>query len=750
MIKPFLLSEVELTDPYLSNAFHKEKEYLLSFDNDKLVSHFRATKGLEPKASCYQGWEDTEIRGHTLGHYLSALAQAYAATKDSILGNKLQYILEELALCQFDNGYLSAFPEEFFDRVEEGKPVWVPWYTMHKIIAGVVETYLLTQWEVALRIATRLGDWVYDRTNRWSDELQAKVLSVEYGGMNDCMYELYKITGDEKHSIAAHKFDELPLFNEIYNGNDILNNRHANTTIPKFLGALNRCFAHGEGEEFYLEACKKFWDMVIHNHSYVTGGNSEWEHFGEPHILDAERTEANCETCNTYNMLKLSRGLFQITGDKKYSDFYENTFINAILSSQNPETGMTMYFQPMATGYFKVYSEPFKHFWCCTGTGMENFTKLNDSIYFYEEDKLYTNMYFSSILNWKEKKLSITQTADLPNSNTMSFTIHTQSDEIILSLYFRIPEWSKNTGIRVNGMPVTYERHKEYAVLEGQWKDNDRIDISFSIEVSYSSLPDNKNVVAFTYGPVVLSAGLGAEEMEESTTGVAVQIPKKQQYMKDYIIVKGKSIELWKEEIGKHLMKQKGALEFKLAGTDEDDHLIFTPHYKQHTERYGIYWNLVEEGSKELQQYLLEKEHETKVKAAEIDAIQIGNDQYELSHHIVGQDTESGDRDGYHYRFAKQNGWFHYEMKVNPVGDTYLQFSYMPGDCRDSFFVYVNDVLLSTEVIGDKSWRDLTKKSYLIPREVYEGQTSVVVKFMAKETCRTGRIVEIIRTSSME
>ena len=644
MINPFLLSEVKLDDSYLLNAFQKEIDYLLSFDNDKLVSHFRITKGLEPKAECYKGWEDTEIRGHTLGHYISALAQAYAATNDRTLGQKLQYILEELALCQFDNGYLSAFPEEFFDRVEEGRPVWVPWYTMHKIIAGIVEVYLLTESDTALTIASNLGDWVYHRTNKWSDDMQAKVLSVEYGGMNDCMYELYKITKDEAHSIAAHKFDEMSLFNEIHQGNDILNNRHANTTIPKFLGALNRYAALGEKEEFYLDTCKKFWDIVIQNHTYVTGGNSEWEHFGEPNILDAERTEANCETCNTYNMLKLSRGLFQITGNKKYFDFYERTFINAILSSQNPKTGMTMYFQPMATGYFKVYSKPFEHFWCCTGTGMENFTMINDSIYFYEEDKIYTNMYFSSVLEWKGGNLSIIQTADLSHHNTVLFTIHTKK-ETNLSLYFRIPEWTKDAQIKINNMPVSYEILKGYALLEGLWNDNDTIEIIFSMEVSYSSLPDNENVIAFTYGPIVLSAGLGKEEMEESTTGVAVKIPKKQQYIKDYIVIKGSSIDLWKKEIGKHLVKQEGRLEFKLVGTDEDDTLSFTPHYKQHTERYGIYWNLVEEGSKELQQYLFDKEEEMKRKAAEIDTILIGNDQYELSHHVMGQDTESGDRD---------------------------------------------------------------------------------------------------------
>lgn len=740
------MSQVKLNDPYLTNAFQKEIAYLTSFNCDKLLSFFRKTKGLTPKAENYFGWEHTEIRGHTLGHYLSALAQVYATTKDSTIYERLQYILDELDLCQFDNGYLSAFPEEFFDRVENGKPVWVPWYTMHKIITGLNTVYNLAQNKTALKIVSKLGDWVFSRTDKWTPEIQAKVLSVEYGGMNDCMYELFKITKNEKHSIAAHKFDEIELFTQIHDGKDILNNRHANTTIPKFLGALNRYFALGESEQFYLDACKQFWSIVVNDHSYVTGGNSEWEHFGEPNILDAERTGENCETCNTYNMLKLTRGLFQITGDKKYSDFYENTFINAILSSQNPETGMTMYFQPMATGYFKVYSKPFEHFWCCTGTGMENFSKLNDSIYFYEENKLFVNMYLSSSVNWSEKQILVTQDSDIPNSDKAYFKIDVEKDAEV-SLYFRIPSWSKELTIKVNNELITFKEEKGYALVNRTWKNNDAIEIDFKIKASISSLPDNPNAVAFTYGPVVLSAGLGTEKLEESTTGVMVRIPTKHVNIKDYLIIKGQSIDSWKEHISENLIKTEGKMEFRLKGTDEDSRLCFTPHFKQHTQRYGIYWILVEENSDELKKYILEKEHSELVKAAEIDSIQIGNDQYELSHHILGQDTESGDRDGYHFRFAKNGGWFSYDLKVSNEEDTYLQFSYMPGNLKEGFYVYINDVKIAREDRGNKSWRELIEKTYLIPKELYGNNNTVTVKFKAEDFENTGRIVEIIRTT---
>ncbi len=739
------MSQVKLIDPYLVNAFKKEIEYLEAFDCDKLLSCFYITKGLTPKAENYRGWENTEIRGHTMGHYLTALAQAYSATNDSKIYERLQYLMKELSLCQFESGYLSAFPEEFFDRVENRKPIWVPWYTMHKIITGLISVYKLAKIETALKIVSRLGEWVFSRTDKWTPEIHANVLAVEYGGMNDCMYELYKITGNEKHCTAAHMFDEIELFKEIHDGKDILNNRHANTTIPKFLGALNRYLAIGEEEQFYLDTCKEFWSIVINSHSYVTGGNSEWEHFGEPDVLDAERTSTNCETCNTYNMLKMTRELFKITGDKKYADFYENTFTNAILSSQNPDTGMTMYFQPMETGYFKVYSKPFEHFWCCTGTGMENFTKLNNSIYFYEEDRLYVNMYYSTKLNWEEKGVKLTQNSDIPGADRAGFTIKAETGAEF-TLCLRIPTWAKEVKINVNNNLSIFTEERGYALIHRTWKDNDTVEIIFKIEPQLSTLPDNPNAVAFTYGPVVLSAGLGADKMEESTTGVMVTIPSKHVEIKDYLVIMNQSVDEWKKDIALNLKKAEGKLEFRLNGTDEDGRLVFTPHYRQHSQRYGIYWVLVEDGSDELNKYIEQKKKVEDIKSAEIDSIQIGNDQYELSHGIEGQYTESGDRDGFHYRFAKQKGWFSYNLKVRKRENSFLQINYMPADCKEGFDILINDTLLSREVIGETPWNKTVSKIYPISKELIGDRDYVTVKIMASEKEATARVIDILRT----
>ena len=339
---------------------------------------------------------------------------------------------------------------------------------------------------------------------------------------------------------------------------------------------------------YYLQVAKNFWDIVINNHTYITGGNSEWEHFGEPKILDAERTNCNCETCNTYNMLKLTRDLFKITGDTKYADYYENTFINAILSSQNPETGMTTYFQPMATGYFKVYSTPTDHFWCCTGSGMENFSKLSDSIYFYNSDSLFVNRFTSSKASWQEKGLEITQIADFPN---VKFTINGSATAKIV---LRVPDWTNNPTVKINGVKTDYKAKNNLIIFEKDWN-NDTIEYTLPMQITVHKLPDNENAVAFKYGPWVLSANMGTNKMETGVTGVNVTIPMEDETISDVLVIENDTIENWLKNINENLEKEENSLNFTLKGTNQN--LVFSLHYKQHTNRYGIYFKLAEKGS---------------------------------------------------------------------------------------------------------------------------------------------------------
>lgn len=729
----FTMGDVTLLDSYETNALSKEIDYLKSLDADKLLKGFCSIAGIESSASLYGGWESTAIKGHTLGHYLTAVSQAYATTGDKELLTIANHIVDVLAKCQnAETGYLAAIPESHYTQIEKGNTAgtWVPWYTMHKVLAGLVDCYELTGNEQALTVASKLGDWVYSRTSTWSDTTQATVLNVEYGGMNDVLYQLYSHTGSENHLSAAHSFDEMDLFQSLYNGEDVLNGLHANTTIPKILGALQRYIVLGEGEEYYLQVAENFWEIVVNNHTYITGGNSEWEHFGEAGILDAERTNCNCETCNTYNMLKLTRELFKITGNRKYSDYYETTFVNAILSSQNPQTGMTTYFQPMATGFFKVYSTPYSNFWCCTGSGMENFSKLGDSIYYKDDSSIYVTRFTSSSVNWAEKGLTITQKVNFAQSDTVKLTISGSGSADIVLL---VPDWcAGDPAITINGEKVNFSIINGFIRLSRTWSEGDVIEYTTPMKVAVYGLPDDENVVAFKYGPYVLSANLGHADMPTSTTGVSVTIPLADSSISDVISVTGTTAEKWLENIADNLIRVDGTLDFVIKGTNVD--YTFSPHYRQHENRYGIYFYLVDSNTQ------LETDESDKYEV--IDSLPIANDQYEFSHNMTGDLTGTGTHLGLNYRHAEPDGWFSYDLAVEQGVTNYLKVKYFSGDAGRTFSIYVDGELLEFVTIENVNPGDFYEVYYEIPAALISGKETVTVKFAADGNGYAGGIFE--------
>ncbi len=722
----FDMKNVTLLDPYEINAFKLETEYLMSLDADRLLKGFCERAGVELDAEKYGGWETSAIQGHTLGHYLTAVSQAYASSGDERLKEISDYIVSVLAKCQDESGYLAAIPESHYDQIESGNTsgTWVPWYSLHKILAGVISVYEFTGNDEALKVASKLGDWVYSRTSKWTDEVQARVLNVEYGGMNDVLYELYKYTNNGNHLSAAHSFDEMTLFEPLYNGEDILNGKHANTTIPKIVGALNRYRVMGE--EYYLQVAANFWDIVTNNHTYITGGNSEWEHFGESGVLDAERTNCNCETCNTYNMLKLSRELFKATGDAKYSDYYESTFINAILSSQNPETGMTTYFQPMATGFFKVYSSPTDHFWCCTGSGMENFSKLADSIYFHNSDSLYVNRFTSSKVDWSERNLTVTQEVNLP---TVKFTVNgSNSAQIVL----RVPDWTSNTTVKINGENVNFKANNNLIFLDREWQDGDTIEYNMPMQITAHKLPDNENAVAFKYGPWVLSANMGTNEMNTSTTGVDVIIPLWDSAINDTLIIEDGTIDEWLSNIEDNLVRDGETLQFTLKGTNQK--LAFSPHYRQYKNRYGIYFHLADKNTK-----IPESEADNYVV---IDSLPVGNDQYEFSHNLKSENSTSGNFKGLMLRDASPDGWFSYDLKVENDTINYIAVKYYSGDVGRKFSIYVDNVLLEDVELKDSNPNGFYDMYYEIPESLTSDKEKITVTFKAADTSYAGGIFD--------
>jgi MYXO-CTERM domain-containing protein len=600
-LQDFPLDQVQITDSYQQNLFSKEITYLLTtLDSDRLLAGFKAVAANMTPTNLYGGWENTNIRGHSLGHWMSAVAHAYqqALGSDPTLAAqikaKLDDVTAKLKSYQASNGYLFATPVSQFDDFDAGTgSTWVPYYTMHKILAGLIDIYKFENNVDALTVAGKLGDWLYNRANGWSASAKSRVLSQEYGGMNDALYELYKYTNSANHLTVAHVFDDTSLFTTLAAGTDNLSGKHANMTIPKFIGALNRYRALGTSESAYLNAATGFFGVVLKDHTYVTGGNSEDEHFHTPGALNQYRDNVNDETCNAYNMTKLTRDLFMVTGDVKYANFYERIHINEVLASMNPDTGMTTYFKPMGTGYFKAFGTPTDSFWCCTGTGMENFTRLNDSVYFHDDRNLWVTYYVGSTLNWKDRGLSLTQTTDLPLSSKVNLTV-TAAPADAVTMSFRKPDWTATCqmAVSVNGQAVTATESGGFVSVSRIWHAGDQIVLSFPLFLQVSRLQDNQNVVSFTYGPLVLSAGLGTASMTTTTHAATIAATSPGGLQDTIKINSGIAINDWLAGINSNLVQAPGTLQFNLKNTDSDGKLVFIPHYSRYKDRYGIYWIL--------------------------------------------------------------------------------------------------------------------------------------------------------------
>ena len=642
--EPFELDKVQILDNYYLSAQKSDIAFLKKMDTARLLAGFRTTAGIDTKGvRPYGGWEDSLLGGHCVGHYLTALAQAVKVTGDKELKEKSQTLIVGLEECQkkLGTGFLFGAKVEDKEDVEkqfdilEGKKkgeTWVPWYNMHKVLAGLVDTYKYTGNETALLVAEKLGDWIYERVSKWDLKTNQKVLETEYGGMNDCLYELYSYSHNKHHLEAAQKFDEKALFLMAAKGEkNCLDGKHANTQIPKFIGAIKRYNVLkqlGEAkqeDEAYLVDAEKFFEMVVKRHSFVTGGISVMEHFRKDYHLDEIRTQTNCESCCAHNMLKLAKELFKATRKKEYADYYETTLRNAIMGAVKTESGAASYFTPMATGYYKTFGEeePEKNmFWCCTGSGMENFTKLGDSIYFRANDTLLVNQYVASKVTWEEKNLVLTQKSDVTKSEEISFVLNALHDKEIsdVAIALRIPDWMHGEAtIYVNGTEkMTAAGNSEYVLLERNWEDGDVIMAKYPMSVESVGLLDQDAVFAFRYGPTVLAAKLGKEKMGEATwAGIDLTAPLYKvvgnECRKDTIaygepkttelldnetltIQEETSVNEFVSHIERYLVRdtESETLSFHLKGTDADttfeNGLQFVPFNTLNDERYGIYW----------------------------------------------------------------------------------------------------------------------------------------------------------------
>lgn len=781
-----IMGSVVLQDEWLANAAEKESEYLLSLDSEKFLYEWYRLAGLEPTTeSGYDGWERSSgnnFRGHAFGHYMSATSQAYLSssgeTKEKLKA-EITEAVNGLAACQSaygaahpeSAGYVSPFPEEWLQRVDgvplagtkiqSGDNLIVPYYNLHKMVAGLLDVTKNVDdpaiKSTALSVAEGFGEYLYNRLSMLTDKNQ--MLRTEYGGMNEALYELYNLTGNDHFKTAAEYFDETALFEQLAANQDVLNGKHANTTVPKLTGAVKRYTVLTENEEYYnalsqgekdslnmyLEAAKNFWDITIDHHTYVTGGNSQSEHFHEADKIgyDATKSEydasTTCETCNTYNMLKLSKALYHVTGDKKYMDYFERTYTNAILPSQNPETGTTMYFQPMAPGYNKVFNRPFDEFWCCTGTGMENFSKLGDNIYQMNEDGVSVHMFWASELN--RDGIHIKQIANMPNEDTVTFEVKEAKAGTVLRL--RKPDWLAGEAvIKVNDKKADLQEENGY--FKVTVKSGDKVTYQMPMQMVAYPMPDKPNLIAFKYGPIVLSAKLTTNNIEASNpNGILVRVGTFDPKAQTVITTQNMSPDEWLTNLNENMVRmedgENGEIQFALKNVDsESETLVYSPHYMRYKERYGIYMYMEESDSQASQDRILANKQVIRDQEMSIDYLDsFDANNSEAAKNQQGENTQVGSHLGKTYRDGKTNGWFSYDMKIDPNAEhNYLNCVFFSGDRGRKFDIMVDGTVLDGpyDYSDAPSANEFYTHTVEIPKEIIDNAKNgkVTVRFQSR------------------
>ncbi|MGE7206466.1 beta-L-arabinofuranosidase domain-containing protein [Sphingomonas sp. NPDC019816] len=598
VVQPFDMADVTLDGGPFLHAQKMTEAYLMRLQPDRMLANFRTNAGLKPKAPVYGGWEseaqwaDINCHGHTLGHYLSACALAYRATKDKRYRQRIDYIANELAACQkaSGSGLVCAFPKgpALVAAHLRGEPITgVPWYTLHKVYAGLRDAVQLADSEPSRAVLIRLADWGVVATKPLSDAQFEKMLETEYGGMNEIYADLYFMTGNEDYRRVAELFSQKAVMNPLAQGRDYLDGMHANTQIPKIIG-FQRVF-EATGDDKYHNAAAFFWRTVAHTRAFATGGHGDGEHFFamanfDRHVFSAKGSE----TCCQHNMLKLTRALFLNDPRAEYADYYERTLYNGILASQDPDSGMATYFQGARPGYMKLYHTPEDSFWCCTGTGMENHVKYRDSIYFHDDRALYVNLFIPSTVTWADKGAALTQATRFPEAANTQFR-WTLRQPTELTLKLRHPTWSPAATLLVNGTEVSRsDKPGSYAELTRTWKTGDTVEMRLVMEPGVESAPAAPEIVAFTYGPLVLAGALGREGL---APGGDIIVNERKYGEYNDAPFQAPTLSGEPDALAKTIRATGKPLEFTIPAADGQP-VRLVPYHRIAHERYATYWKL--------------------------------------------------------------------------------------------------------------------------------------------------------------
>lgn len=748
----FALSEVKLTNSLFKKAMDLHKGYLLSLEVNRLIPHVRRNVGLTGKGKNYGGWETHG--GCTYGHYMSACAMMYASTGEKAFMDRLVYMMDELRECQEhtpDGWFISGkrakegyqkllHGEVALNQPDETKQPWNynqngnSWYCIHKVLAGLRDVYVYAGIEKAKEILIPLADFIAHIALNSNKDLFQSTLSVEQGGMNGVFTDIYALTGDLKYLETARRFNHINVIYPVANGEDVLFGRHANDQIPKFIGVTKE-YAY-DNKELYRKAAENFWDMVINDHTLAIGGNSCYERFGLPGEESKRLDYSSAETCNTYNMLKLSRLLFMMDGNYKYLDYYEHALYNHILASQDPDmAGCVTYYTSLLPGSFKQYSTPYDSFWCCVGTGMENHAKYAESIYFKNGNSLLINLFIPSELNWKEQGLQVKLDTDFPESDTIQVYIKDKG-KFSGSILLRYPGWvSGKPEVRLNNKKTDAEwKENEYIRLPDTVKSGDTIKIILPQKLHIRYAKDEPNLGSVMYGPILLAGELGKVE------GVSDRVSGNRELRKELPVQNIPALVGSLADLDEWIVRDPASpLHFTVKNGGQQKEVSLIPYFRMHHQHHTVYWKIYAPD-----EYAYRKKVFT-------DVVKAGDQADEKEHCLQGENDSVYWHDYFwarntRYRMAKDGGWFSYSLAVDKKEQKpyYLISRYWGDESQAHVFdIYIDGKYLETVNLNRRLYLTYVDDVYKIPEEWTRGKSRVTVSFRAKSGKRAGGLYEL-------
>ncbi|SHH73949.1 glycoside hydrolase family 127 protein [Flavobacterium johnsoniae] len=716
-MKTFPLQEVRLGDGPFKKAQDVDLKYMLALNPDKLLAPYLIDAGLPVKSTRYGNWESLGLDGHIAGHYLSALSMMYASTGNPELKSRLDYMISELARCQDKNGngYVGGIPQGkvFWDRIHKGdidgssfglNNTWVPIYNIHKLFAGLNDAYQYTGNQQAKEVLIKLGDWFIEMIKPLSDDQIQKILKTEHGGINESFADLYLITKDKKYLETAQKISQKSFLESLIKKEDKLTGLHANTQIPKVIGFEK--IASISADKEWSEAVTFFWDNVTQKRSVAFGGNSVSEHFNPINDFSGMlKSNEGPETCNSYNMERLSKALFLEKKEMNYLDFYERTLYNHILSSQHPDKGGFVYFTPIRPNHYRVYSQPETSMWCCVGSGLENHTKYGELIYSHFDEEVFVNLFIASTLNWNEKGIVIEQRTKFPYENSTEIVLNLKKAKTF-DLNIRRPKWAENFRVFINDKEQKTElKPSGYISLKRKWKSKDHVRIEFETKTHLEQLPDGSNWSTFVNGPIVLAAKTSTEALDglfadDSRMGHAAS-GKYMPMDKAYALVGEKASYVSR-------LKELGNMRFAL------DSLELEPFFELHDARYQMYFQtFTKDEFKEKQEILRQQEiKEMALEANTIDKINCGEQQPEVDHLYRGEKSNSGYDDGRFWRNTQS--YISYQMINKDKSGKYLDISILDTINANDITITINSKPAEIVSLENKKIRlDIAKQDVI-------------------------------------